>query len=186
MRIALLAVTAAAVWSGTAAAQETVENPEYKNWSQFKKGASVTLKMTATASGMTIETLVTTTLVEVGTKLKLEMTSITKAGGMEIKSPPFAREVEKTLTLPPGAKAEDVKAQKPEGRFAEGSETVKVAGTEFKTKWYQSKIEAQGLKTETKQWMCDDIPGGMVKMEATTTGAAGSTMKMEVVEFKKP
>jgi hypothetical protein len=55
-----------------------------------------------------------------------------------------------------------------------------------KAKWYKYKSEVEGIKSEGKMWVSDDVPGWVVKTELTTTGAIASTMKTEVVAFKKP
>jgi len=57
---------------------------------------------------------------------------------------------------------------------------------EYKTKWFEYTNEAAGNKTEAKMWTSDDVPGMMVKMESKTTGTVAATVKMEVVEVKKP
>ncbi len=186
MRLHCLAsVVAIVLAAGSATAQETIENPEFTSWSKFKKGTSITLKTTSTAAGVSSEITATTTLVEVGAdKLVLEYSSVTKVNNMEFKADPDKRDVMKTIKLPKVAK-KDVKVEK-QPTPEEGTETLKTAGTEVKTKWYKNKAEVAGAKTESKLWLSDEVPGGMVKMEATTTGAVTSTMKMELIEFKKP
>jgi hypothetical protein len=184
------AVTALLVLTGgIAAGQETIANPEFADWSKFKKGTSVTVKVVTDAGGMKTEAVITNTLVETGPdKLVLETTSTTKAGGMEIKAPAIKRDVPKTITIPAGVKKEDLpgKDGKPPGTFEEGTETVKVAGVEYKAKWYKSKVEMAGNKFESKTWLSDEVPGRFLKGEATSTGAFASTNKMEVTEIKKP
>jgi hypothetical protein len=188
MRLACLASVAVLVLSaGVSRAEDTVDNPEFTTWSKFKKGTSITLKTTSAFNNMTTEITSTTTLVEVGAdKLVVETSSVTKFNNMEIKAPPAKRDVMKTITLPKGVKKEDLTAKKPPGTFEEGTETVKVGGTEVKTKWFKFKAEMDGTKTEAKMWTSDDVPGSMVKMESTTTGKVATTLKMELVEFKKP
>ena len=185
--LALLALLALAV--GTASAED-VENPEFASWSKFKKGTTVTLKMMTTAANVTSEVLMTTTLVETGAdKVVVETSTVTKFNGMEFKAPAAKRDVAKTIKLPDGVKKpdpKDPKVEKPTGTFEEGTETLKIGGTEIKTKWFKAKAEVAGNKTESKTWMSDDVPGSLVKMEATTTGAAPSTIRMELIEFKKP
>ena len=41
------AATALLLLAGVAAAQETINNPEFADWARFKKGSAVTLKVTA-------------------------------------------------------------------------------------------------------------------------------------------
>ena len=189
MRVACLAVvTALVLTAGAAFAAEKIDNPEFAMWSKHKKGTSITLKTTSSAAGMTSEVVVTTTLVEVGAdKVVVEASSVSKFNGMEFKSPAQKRDVENTIELPEGVKKEDLKREKPEGTYEEGAETVKVGGTEFKTKWYKYKAEVAGTKTEAKMWTSDDVPGGLVKMEMTSTAdKISSTVKTELVEYKKP
>jgi len=172
---------------GIAAAEDTIPSPEFASWNKFKKGTSVTLKMTSAVAGMNNETTVTTTLVETGPdKLVIETASVVKVAGMVIKSPPFKREVAKTVKVPDGIKKEDIQGGKPPGTVEEGTETLKIAGAEINTKWYKVKSEAAGTKTESKMWTSEDVPGLMVKMEATTAGALASTTKLELIEIKKP
>lgn len=186
-RFGLLVLTLLAIAAANAVAQETLDNPEYATWKKYKKGTSITTKTTSVSAGQTAEILSTTTLVEVGDdKMVVEMTGVTKAAGMEFKVPPTKRDIPKTYTLPKGTAKPDANAVKPPGTFDEGTETLKIAGVEMKTKWYKFKSETAGLKTESKMWVCEDVPGSMVKMEATTSGTFASESKIEVIEFKKP
>ena len=172
---------------GIALAQEKVDNPEFANWSKFKKGTSVTLKSTSDVAGMTTESTITTTLVDVGTdKLVVEMSTATKANGMEFKTPPIKRDVLKTIPLPEGVKKEEFAKGKVPGTLEEGTETLKVAGKEYKTKWYKTKTSAGGMNIEGKIWMTEEVPGMVVKMESSTKGAVAFKTTLEVTEFKKP
>jgi hypothetical protein len=184
-RFAALAVLLAG--PGLVMAQDKVDNPEFANWSKFKKGTSVTMKSVSSFNNISSEVTITSTLVEVGAdKLVIEMTNVVKAAGMEIKGEPAKRDVTKTVTLPKEFKKEDFAGGKPPGTYEEGTETLKVGGTEFKTKWYKYKADVNGVKTDAKMWMSEDMPGIMVKSEMTTSGAIATTTKMEVTEFKKP
>ena len=42
-----------------------------------------------------------------------------------------------------------------------------------------------GIDTDSKIWTSDDVPGGTVKMESSTSGAMPVKTKFEVTEFKK-
>lgn len=171
--------------AGTATAQETIPNPEFANWSKFKKGASVTLKSTSNFGKTSVETLITMTLVEVGSdKLVLDTTSVSKLNGMEIKSPVVKRDVPKTSTVPKIDPKVAPKVEKP--KTEEGTETVKVSGVEVKAKWYKVTQDVMGTKTESKSWTSDEIPGGLVKMVSKTSGTVEGSLTMEVIEFKKP
>jgi hypothetical protein len=181
------AVILCALVPGPVAAQDKVDNPEFANWSKFKKGTSVTMKSVSSFNNMSSEATITSTLIDVGAdKLVIEMTSAVKSAGMEFKGEPMKRDVSKTVTLPEGFKKEDFSKGKPPGTYEEGTETLKVGGSDVKTKWYKYKFEVQGTKTEAKMWMSEDVPGIMVKSEMTSSGAVATTTKMEVTEIKKP
>jgi hypothetical protein len=186
-RLSVLSAVLLALAAGPAAAQEMIENGEFTSWNKFKKGTSITTKVSSTAGGMASEATMTVTLVDVGAdKLVLETTGVTKAMGMEFKQPAVKRDVPRTVALPKGAPKPPAPGSKPEGTYEEGTETLKVAGTEVKTKWYKVKAEMGGIKSDAKMWVSEDMPGMMVKVEATTTGTVASETKMEVVEVKKP
>src|SRR5439155_12998084 len=173
--------------SGISLAQEKVDNPEFANWSKFKKGTSVTLKATSDVAGMKSESTITTTLVDVtADKVVVEMSTATTANGMEFKTPALKRDILKAIPLPPGAKKEDFAPGKVPGSVEEGTETIKVAGKEYKTKWYKTKNSAGGNDIEGKMWMTEEVPGMIVKVESSTKGAVASKSTMELVEVKKP
>jgi hypothetical protein len=183
----LLAPALLVIVAGPAAAQDKVDNPEFANWSKFKKGTSVTLKSVSSFNNMSSEASITSTLVEVGAdKLVIEMTSSVKSGGMEFKGEPMKRDVTKTVTLPKELKKEDFAKGKPPGTYEEGTETLKVGGMDVKAKWYKYKADTDGTKTEAKMWISEEVPGMMVKSEMTTTGVVSTKTTMEITEFKKP
>jgi hypothetical protein len=188
MRLTRLFAPAVLIFlAGSAVAQDKIDNPEFANWSKFKKGTSVTLKSVSSFNNMSTEASITSTLVEVGAdKLVIEMTSAVNSGGMEFKAPPTKRDVAKTITLPKDYKKEDLEKGKPPGTYEEGNETLKVAGMEVKTKWYKYKADMDGTKTEAKMWMSEDVPGRMVKSEMTTSGAVATKTTLEITEMKKP
>jgi hypothetical protein len=176
-----------AMVSGTLFAQDTVDNPEFANWSKFKKGTSVTMKSVTTSAGTSFEATMTFTLVEVGAdKLVIETSSVSKVMGMEIKVPPMKRDVPKKVEIPKGVKKEDFTSGKPMGVYEEGTETLKIGGMEIKAKWYKSKFESDGNKVESKMWISDDMPGMLVKSETTLGGKLASASKIEVTGIKKP
>ncbi len=120
-------------------------------------------------------------------KVIIETSSVRTAPGKEFKAPAQKREIAKTIKLPDGVKKDDFKSGKPQGTYEEGTETLKIAGTEIKTTWYKYKFEVAGTKTEARLWLSDEVPGRVVKSESTTTGAVTvtSAIKSELVEFKK-
>lgn len=174
-------VLAAAPTAGFAA--EKIDNPEFKSWSAYKAGASVTYKTVSAFGPTSTESTITNKLVEAGAdKLVIEMTTVTKVGGMEIKSPPVKRDVPKQIDLPAGKKPDAV--GKPDGAFEEGAEEVKIAGTAVKTKWFKFKVE-KPVQSSGQIWTSDDVPGQLVKMVTKIEGQVAGSTTMELVEIKK-
>jgi hypothetical protein len=185
--------TAAAValfaLAATADGQDTFENPEYTSWAKFKPGTSLTVKVTSTVGGKSNETVITNTLVSVAAdKLVLETAVTDKAGGKEVIHPGQKRDVPKTVPILPGFKKEDLPGpgRKPPGTVEEGTETLKVGGTEYKAKWYRIKQTVPGGgEIEGKTWMSDEVPGSVLKSETSVKGSMPVGTKMEVVAVKK-
>src|SRR5262245_60742421 len=171
MRLTSLALVALVCVAGSVRAED-IDNPEFTSWSKFKKGTSITMKSTTSTDkfGSSVN-LKTTTLVEVGAdKLQVETIFVTSVNGKDSKATLPKREINKTTRLPSGVKKDDVKGGKPPGTYEEGTETVKVGDAEIKTTWYKStKVDPLGTKTETKTWMSDEVPGGIVRLESTIT-----------------
>lgn len=186
-RLSVLPAVLLALAAGPAAAQAMIENGEFSAWHKFLKGTAITTRMTSTAGGQTSEVTMSVTLLDVGPdKVVLEAAAVTRAKGMEVKMPAVKRDVPRTITLPKGTPRPPPAGARPEGTYEEGTETLKVGGTEVKAKWYKVKNETGGVKSDARMWISVDVPGMMVKMEATTTGAVASESKLEVLEFKKP
>lgn len=187
IRVVLFAVAALAVGSAGAAQDaktKTIDNPEYKSWQKFPKGTAFVVRMTSDAAGNKSETVMTTTLTEVGAdKVAVETAVTTKVAGMEFKAPPTKRDVPKTVDVPVTTPKADPNA-KPPGTIETGTDTVTVGDTKYKAKFYTYKTETMGIRSEGKVWMTDELPVGVVlKM---TGKAAGSETAAELIEVKKP
>jgi hypothetical protein len=171
-----------------ASADETIDNPEFANWSKFKPGTSVTIKTVTEFNGMSTESTAKTTLLEVGSdKIVIETAISMTVNGMKIDVPAMKRDVTKTITLTDEYKKAKAEAEKQQAQVKteEGTETLTIGGVECKCKWRRSKISTMGSDVESKIWMCDDVPGVTVKMESSTSGATPVKTKYEVTEFKK-
>ncbi len=190
MRVARIALLAALVVvpAANVCADETIANPEFAMWSKFKAGTSVTMKSVSEFSGMSTQSTMKTTILEVGSdKIVVETAISTTVNGMKIDNPPMKREIAKTITVTDDykkAKAEAEK-QKADVKTEEGTETLTIGGVECKCKWTRTKISVMGNDVDSKIWTCDDVPGLTVKMESSSSGAASVKTKFEVIEFKK-
>jgi hypothetical protein len=188
----LLALGTLVVFTGSASAQEKVDNPDYANWAKFPKGTSVTRTWTSvTPDGQTSVVTETLTLIEIAAdKVVLEEEFISDVpGATKFKTKPKDREVPKTVTLPAGNKKGDLTAKLP-GAVEEGKdiETVRVPGGKFKAKWFKTEIERGQNQIKGKSWVSDEVPGRLVKAEETISrnGKTLYTTVREVVEVKKP
>jgi hypothetical protein len=172
---------AAIVLSTVAVADAQMDNPEYKSWSGFKAGAWVKFKMVSEASGVKTEIEQTVKLVELTNAKAVVETGMVMAGN---KIPAQKREIPAKITIEAtkDAKApKDVKVSKP----AEGDQEIDVGGKKVKAHWVESTTETGGYKTLAKIWQAKGVPGGTVKMEATTTGAVTSKTLMVATEWKE-
>jgi hypothetical protein len=151
--------------AGSAAADETVENPEYKKWAVWKEGAYATLKGENRFGD--VDTIVTSTqtLKTVSAeKVVVEVTTMVETNGTTTKAPPTT--MEHRAREP--KLSEDVRRQVEEQtkKFAaqttKGKESLTVNGKTLACEW--SRFQAEGI--DSKSWMCDDVPNQMVKMES--------------------
>jgi hypothetical protein len=167
----LLAV-AVALTAGAAFA-EKIDNPLYKHWAQFKPGTTATVKTESDMAGNKSEMENTSTLVEVtADKAVVETKMSMVVGGSKMDMPAskmeVAAKIDKVDTTAAGTKP----------AIKESTEDVDVAGTKVSCKVVEMTNEANGMKTVSKSWTSDKVPGMMVKMESTMDGAMKGTTKM--------
>jgi hypothetical protein len=184
MRGLMVAVVLVGTVSVASAEDKKIDNPEYGYWAKYKPGTTSKLKMTNEFGGNKTATTIVTKLVEVkDDKLVVEMETETELMGKPFKAPPQKRDVPKVFEVKEGQPKPPMIGGKPEGTTEEGTETVKVGGTEVKTKWYKYKTRVEALgETNGQVWMSDEVPGSLVKM---TTKSDKFSMTMELVEFTK-
>lgn len=140
-------------------------------WGSFKKGSFAKLKSVSETAGTKSEMTMTTTLVDLSAEEATVETEMAMTGFSNKTS------AKHPLKAPEGGKAVD--GPKPKT----GSEEIEVAGRKLKCSWTEVETEASGMKTQSKSWMCEDVPGHLVKMVSKSTGAAASATTMELVEF---
>ena len=182
MRILSLAFVLPLLLAGFAAADEpaTIDNPEFAHWSKFKVGTWVKLESEQTGGGQTMKTTMTHKVVEL-TKEKavIETTMSFGMPGMEPQT--TKRDVPAKMPKPPEVPKTD-ESLKPEVK--EGEETIEVVGKKIKCKTTEMTMDIGQTKSWTKSWTSEDVPGFLVKMEQKTTGAAESSSKTTLKEWK--
>ncbi len=165
--------------SSGAWAQEEVDNPVYKNWSQFKPGSSVAYRSVTVTPEFESTQEYTLTLKEVTPK-KLVIERVLVAimpDGTRMEYPAMESENPKSYKLPKGAPKPD--PSKPAGVKEKGEEELELLGRTFKTEWYKAVSKVEAGDTFTQSWTCKEIPGGLVK----ATNETPATKSINTVEM---
>jgi hypothetical protein len=143
---------------GTSALAEQIDNPQFKMWNKFGEGSSVTTTTSFDApNGTKMNSEATTKLVSKSDDaITLEVSATMEVMGQ-------------THTLPPHNQTISPKVEKGDEAVQVGTSTEKVeaAGKTFDCKIFELKRTLPNGKTVTaKAWVNEDVPGGVVKMEA--------------------
>lgn len=165
--IALLTVSA-----GSAFADETsAANPQFDTWSKCAVGSDAVYKQTTDTGGHKIVMDVTKTLAEkADDHVTLENKTKTTIDG---KAGP-EQDQKETVSA---------KGDEPKGQKKLPNETVELAGHKFDCTVNEVDAkDAQGNTVTVKMWTSSEVPGGLVKMEGTSTGF---TIKLELQSFDK-
>jgi len=145
--------------------QETVDNPEYKGWSSFKPGSTVTY--TLTRDGILQEGVQKITLMSITEKeaaLELEIIREDLPA-----SKPFERQVPAKL---PKSLTEKV--------LSTGEEEIEVGGKTLACTWKElEKVLSNGKTVKAKVWISAEIPGMAARIEG-----GGSVMNASKWEKK--
>jgi hypothetical protein len=172
LHLSLLACGVAMSFGGAAEAQ-TVDNPTYLVWSNWKEGASVTLKSETSVAGKSVSTTRMTFTLKTfsAEKAVVEIASEIDLQGQTMKLPPDSSEY--------AAKAPEVKSD-PKFNTTKGREKLTINGKNFDCEWTEVEIK----KGQTfKSWSSDDMPGGLVKMVSTDEATKSSSV-MVVLDWK--
>jgi len=160
-------------------------NPEYQQWTHFKPGTYVTLErkilehhentigvveaMAHPPGGSVMR--ISTKLVDLNKdKAVLEETRIDLGDGSETQMPPD------TVSLFANGEishADVSLLEKPSTpstvKQSEGDEELTVMGNKIKTHWVQTQVRTGKELSTAKDWLSDDVPGGLVKEETSKT-----------------
>ncbi len=167
------------------ATAEQIDNPQYAQWAKFKVGAFVTLKSTTDMGEFKTETEMTTKLISLTAEMAVtELTGSTIAMGNKVEMPPQKTEIPARMEKPEMPEGVTPEAEAPKPKTSEGEEEVTVGDQTLKCKWYETVVEEGANKTVSKTWMCEAVPGSVVKSETTVEGEAKATMKTWIVSFK--
>ncbi len=178
MLVAGLLLTAAS-W---AFAADTIDNPQYTSWAKFKVGTSVTLKTESDMGGMNSQMETTMTLLELTPdKAVVETKMSMNAAGHQMDMPARKMDIPAKIEKPAPTLNGATPATEPAKVDAKQStEEIDVAGKKIKCKVVEATTVTNGMTTKSKSWTSEEVPGGLVKMEATMEGPAKGTTKMAV------
>jgi hypothetical protein len=192
MRHARLWLVGLVVLPGLAAsdAAKPIDNPQYQVWSAWREGATLTLKTEVVADGKVQTTVTQTqTLKKVSPdKVVVEVSSATEAGGETFKTDPVSTDIPAkipTFDAPKGTPKEipkDAAKDAPNYKRTEGKETLTVKDKKLNCEW--TRIEAEGGVVST-MWVCDDVPGRLVKSVSTYPGGSSTTLLVEWTATRK-
>jgi hypothetical protein len=152
-----------------ARADDTVANPAYDSWARVGVGTVVKFTQSTDAMGTKASMQISEMLTEItpdAVKVEMKMSMVVAGHSTDLPA--------KTLTITAKTKkADDVgdATTKP----AATTEDVVVDGKTYSCKVSTVSMEKSGMTIHAKTWSCPDVPGTMVKSEATTTGAVAST-----------
>lgn len=177
-------------------------NPEYQQWSHFKPGTYVTLEREVFEHGENrvgvVEAMahpphaavmrINTKLVDLNPdKAVLEETRIDLGEGSETEMPAdkvtlfangeISNAKESLWEKPP--KQETVKE-------TEGDEDLTVMGNKIKPHWVETSVKTGPELSWSKDWLSDDVPGGLVKEDTKKTwnGKLLVESKSKVIDYK--
>jgi hypothetical protein len=177
-------------------------NPEYAQWARFKVGTYVTLErkvlehrdasvgvVAAMAHPPAADVMrINSKLVDLNKdKAVLEETRIDLGDGSETEMP-----ADKVTLFANGeiSNASDSlyeKQPKQETvKETEGDEDVTVMGNKIKTHWVETSIQTGRELSTSKDWLSDDVPGGLVKEETKKTWAGKPMVESwsKVIDYK--
>ena len=162
---------------------EEVEHPAYKSWASQPIGTTIAIRSVTASAQSTITTTTTTKLVKFEPdKAILETSKVSDATGKVVEGAPDRLEQRKMFPLFAGVKKEDI--GQPTNAIARGEETLKLAGREIKTTWYDVKGKGDAGDTFTRTWLSDEIPGRLVKA-VTKIPKASTTVTLELTRYDK-
>jgi hypothetical protein len=161
---------------GTVRADDTmIDNPAYQNWAKFKTGTLVKYSTEVNAMGNSTSTESTQTLKDLNAdKATIEIKTSMVMSGNKMDMPPTTQEIPAKIKKPDPAATPSADVPKTDT----STEDIQAAGRTYSCKKTAVSSEANGMTTKATTWTCDDIPSGVVKMEAETSGSMTATTKM--------
>jgi hypothetical protein len=174
--LTLCAVLVSMALANVVRADDMIDNPAYQKWAKYNKGTSVTYSTDSTAMGNTSTITTTTTLTDLTPdKATISVASSMMVGGNKMDMPAQSQDIPAKIKKP----ADSTGAQPADAPKTDSTkEDVQAAGKTFSCTKTTVTTDQNGMTSKATTWTCDDVPNGIVKMEAETSGAMSSTTKM--------
>lgn len=173
--------TAAPVSAGESAPTPAsrLESPSYTRWARHPLGTAVTVESVtevgdARSTGTTVSTLAAVTDAAA---------TVTVVISSQQENEPMELSYSRWMVKPEGLAARYAGA--PIGTYATAEEAVTVRGKLYKCQVYRAKGQVEAGPTETTTWLCDEVPGGMVK-SVHRVPAVKKTVTTELVSVSRP
>lgn len=166
-------------WFGGVAVAQTVDNPAYQGWSNWREGASVTTKTESAKNGKVESSFKQTQTLK---SLSAEKAVVNASMELEVSGKPFTTDptpteiVAKFKAVPQTKNAPNAA----EPKTTKGQEKLTVNGKTLSCEWQEYEI-AKGQTVRT--WTSDDVPGRTVKM-VSTNDTTKTTIVVVVVDWK--
>ena len=161
---------------------ETIENPQYREWANFKPGTTVVHRSTTGTDGVAEKTVTTTTykLVEIAKdSVALTMqTTMVRFDGYKTEVPENTVTCARLLPIPTGMKKADFEKKK-----ADREETIRAAGREIACRVTEMKTRSEAGEGRNEVWWSESVPGGLVK-SISVTPVIKKTTTIELMEWK--
>ncbi len=155
MRLKNIAVVGVVMLCAGLVYGEMIDNPQYQGWKKFAEGSSATLTSTINAGGQKVESESVRKLVsKADDAVTIEVTANVTFAGQAHTSPAHQQKIPAQI-------------DKKDAQVSTSSEKVEAAGKTFDCKVYNvTQTTPDGKTVNAKVWITDDVPGGVVKMEA--------------------
>jgi tetratricopeptide (TPR) repeat protein len=156
------------------AAARLVENPWWRHWARFAPGSAARYRVTVAPPGLGPPQVSTETIRLAEVRCDRVLVETVAAA----EEPPVRSEVARAVVPPPGTNPEALLAVPP-GGMADGAETLRAAGRDWRVTRYRGGADGSTF------WLCDDVPGKIVRAEMLAPGPFGlvrRTVELSAVE----
>ncbi|MFN9642757.1 MAG: hypothetical protein ACK56W_22435 [Pirellula sp.] len=159
-----------------------IDRAEYVNWSQFPQGTVVKLVRETKSESDKVVVITTAKLASKSDKKVVVETQITvDRGGEPLVNPVIDMEFLARVRLPPNMEAAKFALPSQDAK-EEGKETVEFKGMKYDATIYTWDAASEVGKTKNKMWMCNEIPGRVLRheMSCSTFSTSENITEIEI------